>query len=240
MTRKTIAPTTSVDSIDSDLLNNLQSAEFLIKTHVHLVHEIRNPLTNIYLAVDAIQVISDNKKLPVFLNIIRNNAARINALVGDMLRSAGDESGIKKYNINQVMDRALELAMDRIMLKNILVTKSYTDQPCDILIDILQVKMALVNIVLNAIEAMPSQNGELKIGTAIANGKNILTIHDNGTGISKENMQKIFAPYFTSKKNGMGLGLTVTFDILKLHKAEIEVESDEHTGTRFMISFPNC
>lgn len=240
MTRKTTAPTNSIHNNDTGLLSTLQSAELLIKTHVHLVHEIRNPLTNIYLAVDAIQVISDNKKLPVFLDIIRNNATRINTLVGDMLRSAAEETGVRRYNINQVIDSALELAMDRIMLKNIAVTKSYTNEPCDILIDMVQIQMALANILLNAIEAMPPQNGELKIGTGIEEGKNIMTIADNGIGISKQNIEKIFLPYYTSKKNGMGLGLAVTFDILKLHKAEIEVESDEHKGTCFMISFPHC
>lgn len=240
MIRKTIAPTTSGNTTEADLLTNLQSAEFLIKTHVHLVHEIRNPLTNIYLAVDAIQVISDNQKLPIFLGIIRNNANRINTLVNDMLRTAGEEPCIKKCNINQVIDGALELAMDRIMLKNIRLTKTYTDQPCFILIDIVQIEMALVNIMLNAIEAMPPQNGELRLETNFSGGKNILSIGDNGIGISQQDIQKIFLPYYTSKKNGMGLGLAVTMDILKLHKAEITVESVENKGTRFVISFPGC
>ena len=240
MTIKITAPTNSINANDTDLLSNLHSAELLIKTHVHLVHEIRNPLTNIYLAVDAIQVISDNEKLPVFLDIIRNNATRINTLVGDMLRSAAEETGIRRHNINQVIDSALEMAMDRIMLKNVIVTKSYTSDPCDILIDIVQVKMALANILLNAIEAMPPHNGELKLATNIGEGKNILSIGDNGIGISKQNIKKIFLPYYTSKKNGMGLGLAVTVDILKLHEAEIKVESHENQGTCFMISFPGC
>jgi signal transduction histidine kinase len=90
---------------------------------------------------------------------------------------------------------------------------------------------------VNAVEAMPSENGELKLTTSLRAGKCVVTIEDNGCGISKKNIKNIFKPYFTSKTNGMGIGLAATNDILLAHHAGVNVESEENKGTRFIISF---
>jgi signal transduction histidine kinase len=90
---------------------------------------------------------------------------------------------------------------------------------------------------VNAIEAMPSESGELKLTTSLPANKCVVTIEDNGCGISKKNIKNIFKPYFTSKPNGMGIGLAATYDILVAHQAEVNVESEENKGTRFIISF---
>jgi signal transduction histidine kinase len=210
----------------------------VIDSQVHLVHEIRNPLTNIYLALNELQSITKEEEPLIYLNIIRNNTSRINGLVNEMLQSAkSDHLTIKKYNINQVLDETLELAKDRIMLKHIGVLKLYTKQFCEVSLDLAQIKIALLNIIINAIEAMPDQQGELTLLTKIQDGKCVVIIGDNGIGISKANIEKIFTPYFTSKETGMGLGLAVTFEILRSHKATIKVDYSENTGTRFILSF---
>ena len=210
----------------------------VIDSHVHLVHEIRNPLTNIYLALNELQALTKGEESLMYLEIIRNNTSRINGLVNEMLQSAkSDQLTTKRYNINQVLEETVALAKDRIMLKNIQVLKLYTKQPCNISLDLAQIKIALLNIIINAIEAMPDQEGELSLITRIHKGKCIVIIGDNGIGISKENIEKIFAPYFTSKETGMGLGLAVTSNILRMHKAEVKVDSFENIGTRFILSF---
>jgi C4-dicarboxylate-specific signal transduction histidine kinase len=100
-----------------------------------------------------------------------------------------------------------------------------------------KMKVALINIIINAIESMDSENGELKIVTKSIPGKYLIWIEDNGCGISTGNLKKIFTPYFTNKSGGLGLGLSATCDILRSNKVELNVESQEGRGTRFNLSF---
>ena len=210
----------------------------VIDSHVHLVHEIRNPLTNIFLALNELLPFLKEEESMVYLNIIRNNTSRINGLVTEMLQSSkSDQLTLKKYNINKVLEETLELAKDRILLKGIRVLKMYTKQSCEVSLDLAQIKIAFTNIIINAIEAMPDQDGELSLLTRIQGGRCVVIIGDNGIGISKANVEKIFTPYFTSKATGIGLGLAVTFEIFKSHKATIKVDSFENIGTHFIISF---
>jgi two-component system, sporulation sensor kinase C len=80
--------------------------------------------------------------------------------------------------------------------------------------------------------------GELKISTYQINNCLYVKIKDNGVGISEENINRLFEPYFTSKPNGMGLGLTATLSILQLHRATVEVESEVGKGSIFTVAFP--
>ena len=84
---------------------------------------------------------------------------------------------------------------------------------------------------------MHEGKGKLKIITKLIKGRCIVSIEDNGIGISKDMLEKVFIPYFTNKQNGIGLGLVATHDILEAHKATIAVESEENNHTRFIISF---
>ena len=105
-------------------------------------------------------------------------------------------------------------------------------------LDIPKIKIALLNLILNAIEAVPESFGEIYISTLQSGNVLCIKIKDNGIGISEENINRLFEPYFTSKPNGMGLGLTATLNILQSHKATVEVESEEGKGTTFSVYFP--
>jgi signal transduction histidine kinase len=100
-----------------------------------------------------------------------------------------------------------------------------------------KMKIALLNIVINAVEAMQPGNGVLKISTENKNGYIIASISDNGKGIAHDDLEKLFDPFYTDKPAGMGLGLTSTKNILNSHSAEIEVTSAPGEGTTFFISF---
>jgi signal transduction histidine kinase len=151
--------------------------------------------------------------------------------------SRNDPAKRDHISINQLLDEILEIAKDRIILKNISVQKFYANSFCELLLDKPKIKIALLNIIVNAVEAMPSENGELELTTSLRNGKYIVTIEDNGCGISKKNIKNIFKPYFTNKPNGMGIGLAAASTILASHRAGVKVESEENKGTRFIISF---
>jgi signal transduction histidine kinase len=92
--------------------------------------------------------------------------------------------------------------------------------------------------VINAVEAMESGKGTLTITVESQKNAHAVTIKDNGCGIPEENISRLFEPYFTSKRNGMGLGLAATLNILQSHKANIDVNSVLKQGTTFIISFP--
>ena len=203
-----------------------------------LVHELRNPLNNIMLTVHLLEskILDDNDRM--YMDIIKRNSAKINDLVNDLLKGQKQqEIQTEKYSIHQLLDEVIEAASDKIMLKNITVKKDYAPCYLKIKMEMPKIKIALTNIVINAIDAMPSEKGELKLGTKLIKGKCAVSIQDNGSGISKENLPLIFDPYFTNKQNGVGVGLAATKDILQSNKVGVRVESLVGHGTRFILLF---
>jgi signal transduction histidine kinase len=203
-----------------------------------LAHEIRNPLSNITLAADMLKasIMDDEQKL--YLDIIIRGAERIDILVFDLLSYYRvDKMQFENHSVHSLLDEVLAMNEDRIMLKNIIVRKDYSIPDCKICGDKQKIKIALTNIVMNAIDAMPPENGELNVVTKSKHGKCAIEIKDNGEGISRDDLKNIFKPYFTKKKAGMGLGLSTTLDILQSNHIGINVESQEGLGTSFILSF---
>jgi signal transduction histidine kinase len=172
------------------------------------------------------------------MDILKRSSAKINDLINDLLKGQqepGPET--EKYSIHQLLDEVIEAASDKIILKNIAVRKAYAPYDLKIKMDKPKIKIALTNIIINAIDAMGSNNGELKLETKLIKGKCAVSIQDNGIGISKENLPLIFDPYFTDKQNGVGVGLAATKDILQTNKVGVRVESLIGHGTRFILLF---
>ncbi|HEV8512871.1 MAG TPA: ATP-binding protein [Cyclobacteriaceae bacterium] len=204
-----------------------------------LAHEVRNPLTNIILSTECLNgdTSAENKE---FLNIIRRNSKRINDLITELL----DSNQYHKLNLEiiplqTVIDEAIQDASDRIELKKIKVNTVFPSYEALALIDKGKMRMALLNIIVNATEAMKQEEGELTISIQSNWNFHIIEIKDNGSGISPENIEKLFQPYFTTKTTGLGLGLAATSAILQSHKAEIEVSSIIDIGTIFTIKVPS-
>ncbi len=203
-----------------------------------LAHEVRNPLTNIHLALDQLQpeLLDDDHKL--FADIIRRNGQRINTLITELLYSfRQQETTLQIISSHDLIDDILVDAADRINLKKINVIKNYGND-VNLKLDAPKIKIALLNLLMNSIEAMQENTGELNISTYNLGNSLYIKIKDNGIGISEENINRLFEPYFTSKPNGMGLGLTATLNILQSHRASVEVESEEGKGSTFIVSFP--
>jgi signal transduction histidine kinase len=204
-----------------------------------IAHEVRNPLTNINLAVEQLQSELDGTQAAsaeLMLEMISRNSARINLLITDLLNSTKFTDLVyKRMSINQLLDETLELAKDRIQLKNITVMKTYSGAICDIAVDVERIKIAFLNIIVNAIEAMEPGAGILQLRTSNRDDKCMVMITDNGPGIDEESMSKVFEPYFTSKPKGTGLGLTNTQNIILNHNGHISLESKKGIGTTFTI-----
>ena len=203
-----------------------------------LAHEVRNPLTNIKLSVVMLESVIEDNDLKLYLDIIMRSSIRINNLVNELLKyQHEDEAQAEKYSIHQLLDEVLEMAGDRIRLKNISVSKDYAAKDCKIELNKPKMKFALTNIIVNAIDAMTTAKGQLKLVTKSMEDKYVIQIEDNGCGISKQNLKNIFKPYFTNKPGGLGLGLSTTYDILQSNHVRVTVESREGEGTRFILLF---
>lgn len=207
-----------------------------------LAHEVKNPLTTIVLSADQL-----NQELPEtvkkesgdLIEVIRRNCDRINHLVTQLLDSTRfSELKTQDYSINTLVDEALDQVHDRIDMKGIKIIKQFQDDICEINIDTEKVKIALINLLVNAIESMQEYGkGKLSLKTYVKNKQCRLEIRDNGIGIPKDNLERLFEPFFTSKPSGTGLGLTNTQNIILSHGGSIRVKSEVGIGTNFMITF---
>jgi len=204
-----------------------------------LAHEIRNPLTNIGLSLEGIEEKNiDGQKM--FIDIIKRSSARINSIISELLQSSKTiELKTELIDIVEVVKDAIEIADDRIKLKNITVETIFPDYPIIKKIDIEKITISLINLIVNAVEAMEANTGKLCVNIMHNLEATHIIIKDTGSGISETNLKNLFEPYFTTKKTGMGLGLVSTLNIIKSHKADIKVESKENIGTTFTIIFPN-
>ncbi|MDQ2864160.1 MAG: CHASE3 domain-containing protein [Bacteroidota bacterium] len=203
-----------------------------------IAHEVRNPLTNINLATEQLKnEISENEDASLLFDMISRNSNRINQLISDLLNSTRtSELSYVKASINDIIDRSLEFAIDRIELKHIYVVKDYDPDICSVLVDEEKIVIAFLNIIVNAIESMEDK-GTLNISTEHKNSRCVVKITDSGKGLNKEDLSRLFEPYFTTKEKGTGLGLTNTQNIILAHNANINVESEPGKGTTFTISF---
>jgi signal transduction histidine kinase len=201
-----------------------------------LSHEIRNPLTNIFLSIDQLQPEIRTSEGRKYWQIIDRNSKRIGDLVDQLLNSARpDEIVMDKVDLHFIIEQSLALASDRIKLKAIKAVFTEAKEEVWVKANIEKLKIAFLNIIMNAIEAMTAGEGQLLISLTELDNEYKVSIEDNGSGIKEENLPLIFEPYFSGKKNGMGFGLAATLTILQMHHAIVEVESVEGKGTVFHV-----
>jgi two-component system NtrC family sensor kinase len=147
--------------------------------------------------------------------------------------------------INKVIDAAMPLVENQINLEKITLSTNMDAELPPVQADFDKIQQVLINIMLNAIQAMPD-GGTLTITTSLAQGVRLrdsfknavrIDITDTGVGIPKENLKKLFTPFFTTKEKGVGvgLGLSVVHGIIGKHKGKINVDSTPGTGTTFTI-----
>jgi PAS domain S-box-containing protein len=216
------------------LAEKLAATGRLVRT---LAHEVRNPLSNIHMSLEQLSSLTKGEER-VYLDIIDRNGKRINDLITELLTSSKPtEMVFEKVIFQTAVDESIGIALDRLTLKQIKLKVNYPDFPCYIRADKEKLKIALLNIIINAIEAIENIKGELTISLFHNEESYSLEITDNGCGIPQENLSKLFEPYFTSKRNGIGLGLASTFNIIQAHTASIEVKSKVNVGTSFIINF---
>jgi len=201
-----------------------------------LGHEIRNPLTNIDLAISQLAGDNLNEELHDCIDIIQRNSKRINQLLTDLLQAANPgQLNAQLCAPENLLDDTLALAADRIALKNIRVDKDYAPELRPVHADAEKMKIALLNIIINAVEIMEANKGVLLLAIRPTPEGCRIAIRDNGPGISPDHRKRLFDPYFSRKPNGMGLGLASTLNIIQLHGGRIEVNSEPGHGAEFVV-----
>ena len=206
-----------------------------------IAHEVRNPLTNLTLALDQLRrevPEGDNESAHLYTAIIERNANRIEQLVGEMLRSSKPrELNLQLSSVHEIIDETIKLAVDRINLNQIKLCIDIEADLPKILVDPEKIQTALLNIIINATEAMVPDTGVLTIEASMRDRIITVAVSDNGRGIDGEDLGRVFDPFFTSKQSGMGLGLTSTRNILNSHCSTINIDSAVGRGTKVSVHF---
>jgi two-component system NtrC family sensor kinase len=203
-----------------------------------LAHEIGNPLQAILGNVDLLLLNGQSPELKA----VRDAAVHCKRIIGDLLNFVKQKEMVFQLeDINSIIDKALALYGKRLELSGINVVKKYMVLP-KARVSATHLEEVFLNIIMNAKKAM--QNGgllEISTGVKKINEKDYVcaVFKDSGTGIKKENLEKIFGPFFTTYTDGIGLGLSVSKDLVKKHRGEISVFSEgANKGAEFMVSLP--
>ena len=145
---------------------------------------------------------------------------------------------LKDTDIHNLIEETLVLLSNDFLQKKITLIKKFNCSNPVLRLDAIQIKQAFLNIILNAIEAMP-QGGTLSIKTQDKSPNQVeIIFKDTGTGISSKNLVHIFEPFYSTREKGTGLGLSIVHSIIQAHKGKIEVESQVGKGTTFMAKLP--
>ena len=218
--------------------------QILGKLTASLFHEVRNPLSAVKLNLDFIKMYKDElpKEVNESLDDCYEALMRIQVMIDQMLgfTRRNQLELEKKLAVNKVTEDAISLVSYRSKKQNITFEKHLDENIPDINFDENKLLQILLNLMTNAVDSVDDK-GKIIIRTYKQNSDNKYTVfwevEDNGAGISEENKSKIFEDFFTSKKHGTGLGLSVCKMLLEEHEAKIRFESEIDKGTKFIIQF---
>ncbi|WNF23968.1 ATP-binding protein [Mesobacillus jeotgali] len=231
-------------SVTSDVSAKIKAEHFILEYEklnvvgqlaAGIAHEIKNPLTSLK---GFIQLMKSGKELNHnYLAIMEDEIKRMEAVSKElMLMAKPHKSDFKSFDMNELIDHAITLLMAEAAKKCVEITKPSTLEDGTLLCDGNKIKQVLINILMNAIDAMDLP-GEITIAASKANQEMTISISDSGKGISSEDLKKIGKPFFTTKANGNGLGLMICYKIIEEHNGHINVESSPE-GTTFTIKLP--
>ena len=210
-----------------------------------IAHEVNNPLAGVLVYTQLLnkKIAGDNmvKETALdYLSKMDSELTRSTKLIRNLLDFARQSPPtLREVNVNDVVNRALDLAAHSAELQKIQVIKELNPSLPKLMADFDQLQQVFTNLILNAIQAM-SEGGRLTLRTSVDERQVKLEVQDTGHGISTENLRKLFTPFFTTKGKGkgVGLGLAVAYGIIQRHHGRIEVQSKEGKGTTFTILLP--
>ncbi|MEK6677974.1 MAG: ATP-binding protein [Nitrospirota bacterium] len=214
-----------------------------------VAHEINNPIGIILNRIECLEMEAAEKKVGKEimndLKVISEHAKRVSKIVGGLLafsRQTAQDSRLEQINVNDILEKAVIL-FDRIALqKGVQIEKRFYNGLSPIMGDSQKLEQAMVNLIDNALDAT-DRGGRIIVESRkkFRNDYFVqILVSDTGCGLPKENLSRIFDPFFTTKEvgKGTGLGLAVSYGIIKEHHGKIEVKSEEGKGSSFIITIP--
>jgi len=212
-----------------------------------VAHEIKNPLNSIGLIIDHMKDRFTPKDRPgaeKFLELSENmkrEVERLNEIVEGFLRFAKPASHSRQpTNLNNLIDETVAFITPEADKQQVQIYRHFDPAVPKLGVDYHSMQQAILNLLINAIQAMP-EGGELRLSTSARDHRAeevVVSIRDTGCGIPPENLPKLFDPYFTTKANGFGLGLSTVERIIQEHDGRIEVKSELGKGATFTLFFP--
>ncbi|GAX62306.1 signal transduction histidine kinase [Candidatus Scalindua japonica] len=226
--------------------NNFNSGElnYLNTLAAGLVHEIKNPLNAISINLQLLnedlqdQDSERDRKMSNRVQLLQKEVGRLDHILSDFLRFAKTPVlHFEKCDINGVIESVLDFIGPEAMQNSIRILKSFDTTLPKCNLDSSVIKQALLNVILNAQQAMPN-GGELMVRT-YQNGENVfIDITDTGVGVQENKIDKIFQVYYSTKKNGTGLGLPTARRIIEENRGTINIRSEDGKGSSFLIKLP--
>ena len=204
-----------------------------------VAHEINTPLAIIRGNTEVLEMcLPPEHANREEVDIISRQTERMAKIVGNLLSFARQKSlNQRRFQVHEVLDEILSQIGHQVNLESIAVLREYAPELGAIRGDADQLRQVFVNLIQNAVQAMPS-GGTLRLATRAVGPGCLVEVCDTGKGILPEHLEKIFTPFFSTKDNGSGLGLSVSYGIVKDHGSDIEVQSTPERGTRFRILLP--
>ena len=226
-------------------LRRAESLASLTTLAAGVAHEIKNPLGSIGIHMQLIQKalnqIEDRRTDSIgdYVEVVNEEVDRLNRIVVDFLFAVRPiDTTLEDRDLNPIIRDILDFVRFELEEAGIEIVEELADDLPELRLDEKYIKQAVLNIVKNAISAMPA-GGVLTVTTELRRDDEVLLrISDNGEGIPEDIMDKIFEPYFTTRDFGSGIGLTLVYKIVKEHMGDISVVSQEGKGSSFTISLP--
>ncbi|WP_342041669.1 PAS domain-containing sensor histidine kinase [Bacillus sp. OTU2372] len=203
-----------------------------------IAHEIRNPMTALKGFIQLLEEII-TKEHSLYYQVITSELARIDSIINEFLILAKPHATkFQEKDLNKIMKETVDLLSAQAVLHNVQFVTDMDSKLPLVFCEPNQLKKVFINIIKNAIEVMP-MGGNITITTKMLESERVqISIQDEGAGISKEKIKKLGEPFFTTKDEGTGLGLMVSYRIINDHQGSITIESEEGRGTTFYIQLP--
>jgi signal transduction histidine kinase len=206
-----------------------------------IAHEINNPLAGILLfSSNLSKKVPEKGPMKEGLDIIIRETVRCKTIIQELLEFSRDREPQKEMvNPNTILEKALKMLENEFRLHHIQIEKQLSDDLQETMLDENQIEQIFVNLLLNAVQAI-EEKGVITVTSRMDENRKraLIEIADTGSGIASENMVKIFEPFFSTKTKGTGLGLAVSYAIVKNHQGDINAVSKPGEGTRFVLEFP--
>jgi signal transduction histidine kinase len=229
-------------SNETMVILNMNPKKDIKQVNAEIVHEIRNPLTTVKGFLQLIQPYLKEIGKEQYAEVAISELNRVNQLIQEYLHGTKQEQqSTDRISLNKVVQDLTLLYESETFLKNIQLTTNLPNQAIGLRIPESQLKQVFINIINNAIEAIEEKSGlfrEIKISTDIQQPYAVIKITDTGGGIPNEIIDNLFNPYYSSKKEGTGIGLSICKKIIESYEGKIQVESNIGRETTFVLYVP--